>query len=306
VATASTAPVARTLDGYGTPADSPWLSTDWSRYQRWVEVEGRPVNVIDIGEGPPLLFVHGHAGCWQNWLENIPHFAASRRVIVPDLPGFGWSPMPSREISITNYAEILNGLCDELAIDAAAVIGNSMGGFIAAEMAIRWPQRVERLGLIAAAGLSRHYMRIPISVMASPYGGGKVMFRLFAAPYERACRLARRPRLRKLSLWAVVRHPERLSPPMAAYLIAGSGRPGAAPAAIALATYDFRDRVGEIACPTLVLWGEDDFVIAAGAADRYERAIPNSRKVVFADTGHVPMLERPARFNDTLERFLSE
>jgi pimeloyl-ACP methyl ester carboxylesterase len=55
-----------------------------------------------------------------------------------------------------------------------------------------------------------------------------------------------------------------------------------------------------------VLWGENDFVIDAGAADRYERLIPNSRKVLFADTGHVPMVERPARFNAVLEAFLSE
>jgi pimeloyl-ACP methyl ester carboxylesterase len=306
VATVSAAPAAQDAGEYGSPPHSAWIDIDWSRYQRWLTVDGRPVNVIEIGEGPPLLFVHGHAGCWQNWLENIPYFAQNRRVIVPDLPGFGWSPMPAGEVSITNYAGILDSICDQLEIDGAAVVGNSMGGFIAAEMAIRFPQRVERLGLIAAAGLSRHYMRIPISVMANPRGGGKVLFRLFAAPYDRARKLSRRRRLRKLSLWAVVRHPERISPPMAAYLIAGSGKPGAAPASIALATYDFRDRVGEIACPTLVLWGEDDFVIAAGAADRYERLIPNSRKVVLADTGHVPMVERPAQFNAILEEFLAE
>jgi pimeloyl-ACP methyl ester carboxylesterase len=306
VATASATPVAHDAGEYGSPPHSPWIDIDWSEHQRWLTVDGRPVNVIEIGEGPPLLFVHGHAGCWQNWLENIPYFAQTRRVIIPDLPGFGWSPMPAGEVSITNYAGILNSICDQLGIDAAAVVGNSMGGFVGAEMAIRFPQRVERLGLIAAAGLTRHYMRIPISVMANPRGGGEILFRLLAAPYGRARKMARRRRLRKLSLFMVVRHPERISPPIAAYLIAGSGKPGAAPASIALATYDFRDRLGEIACPTLVLWGEDDFVIAAGAADRYERMIPNSRKVVLADTGHVPMVERPAQFNATLEDFLAE
>jgi pimeloyl-ACP methyl ester carboxylesterase len=305
VSAASAAPVAHDAGEYGSPPQSPWRDIDWSEHQRWIVVDGRPVNVIEIGGGPPLLFVHGHAGCWQNWLENIPYFAQTRRVIIPDLPGFGWSPMPAGEVSITNYAAILDALCDQLDIDAAAVVGNSMGGFIGAEMAIRFPQRVERLGLIAAAGLTRHYMRIPISVMANPRGG-KLLFRLLAAPYDRARKMARRRRLRTLSLWTVARHPERISPPMAAYLIAGSGKPGSAPASIALATYDFRDRVGEIACPTLVLWGEDDFVIAAAAADRYERLIPNSRKVVLADTGHVPMVERPAQFNRTLEDFLAE
>jgi pimeloyl-ACP methyl ester carboxylesterase len=306
VATASAVPLAHGADEYGSPPRSAWVDIDWSKHQRWLTIDGRPVNVIEIGEGPPLLLVHGHAGCWQNWLENVPYFAESRRVIVPDLPGFGWSPMPTGEISITSYARVLDAICDQLEIDAAAVVGNSMGGFVAAEMAIRFPQRVERLGLIAAAGLSRHYMRIPISVMAKPRAAGKLLFRLFAAPYDRATKMAVRRRLRRFALWTVVRDPTRISPPMAAYLIAGSGKPGAVPASIALATYDFRDRVGEIACPTLVLWGENDFVIAAGAADRYERLIPNSRKVVLPDTGHLPMVERPAQFNAILEEFLAE
>jgi pimeloyl-ACP methyl ester carboxylesterase len=306
MATVSGAPAAGSSELYGSPLRSEWIDIDWSRHQRWLTIAGRPVNVIEIGEGPPLLLVHGHAGCWQNWLENIPYFARDRRVIALDLPGFGWSPMPAHEISITNYASALDELCERLAIDAAAVVGNSMGGFIAAELAIRHPQRVERLALIAAAGLSRHYIRIPISVMANPRINSELAYKLLAAPYPRARLMSLRRRTRKLALLTVVRHPEKISPPMAAYLIAGSGRPAAAKASIALATYDFRDRLGEIACPTLVLWGENDFVIDAGAADRYERLIPNSRKVLFADTGHVPMVERPARFNAVLEEFLSE
>ena len=306
VATASAARPAQPPDEYGSPAHSDWLDIDWSRHQRWLTVDGRAVNVIDIGDGPPVVFVHGHAGCWQNWLENIPHFARDHRVIALDLPGFGWSQMPRGDISITGYARTVDLVCEQLGVDSAAVVGNSMGGFIAAEMAIRHPDRVARLVLVAAAGLSRHYIRIPIRVMSSRHLNPELLYKLAAAPYPRARVMARRKRLRKLALWAVVLYPERLSPPMAAYLIAGSGRPGAAPASVALATYDFRDRVGEIRCPTLVLWGEDDFVIHAGAADRYEKLVPQSRKVVFADTGHVPMLERPARFNAEVARFLEE
>lgn len=305
VATASPARPTTGPEQYGSPSHSEWLDIDWSKHQRWVTVEDRPVNVIDIGQGPPLLFVHGHAGCWQNWLENIPHFARTRRVIAFDLPGFGWSPMPREEISMTGYARIADLLCAALDLDEIAVVGNSMGGFIAAEMAIRHPRRVDRLALIAAAGLSRHYIRIPINVMSSRLARPELLFRIAAAPYPRARVLARRARWRKLALWAVAHHPERLSPPIAAYLIAGSGRPAAAPASVAMATYDFRDRIGEIDCPTLVLWGENDFVIHSGAADRYEKLIPHSRKVMLADTGHVPMVERPAQFNRIVEEFLA-
>jgi pimeloyl-ACP methyl ester carboxylesterase len=130
------------------------LDVDWPAHQRWIEIDGTPANVIELGDGPPLLFVHGLAGRWQNWLENIPHFAGRHRVVAIDLPGFGASAMPREAISIAGYARFLEGVCDVLSIDAAAVVGNSMGGHIASELAIRSPQRVERLMLVAAAGIS--------------------------------------------------------------------------------------------------------------------------------------------------------
>src|SRR5688500_2169693 len=131
-----------------------WQQIDWSQHQRWVEVEGRPANVLDVGSGPPLVFVHGLSGCWQNWLLNIPAFMDSHRVIAVDLPGFGQSPMPREKITIKGYGEWLDKLFEKSDIDAAAVVGNSMGGFISAEAALAVPHRVERLVLVAAAGLS--------------------------------------------------------------------------------------------------------------------------------------------------------
>ena len=85
------------LDAYGPQGRSPWLDVDWRAHQRWVEVGGRAVNVIDLGSGPPVVFVHGLAGSWQNWLEQLPVLAEDHRVIALDLPGFGQSPMPSRD-----------------------------------------------------------------------------------------------------------------------------------------------------------------------------------------------------------------
>ena len=122
-------------------------------------VDGQPVNVVELGSdrtqgGQPLVFVHGLSGSWPNWLEQLPVFAAERRVIAMDLPGFGHSPMPSEPISISAYARLLDGLLDALGVGAAALVGNSMGGFISAELAIAFPQRVERLVLVSAAGIS--------------------------------------------------------------------------------------------------------------------------------------------------------
>src|SRR5213592_622642 len=81
---------------YGPVGRSAWLDVDWGAQQRWVTVAERPANVIELGAGdPPVVFVHGLAGSWQNWLENLPHFAERHRVIAMDLPGFGASPMPA-------------------------------------------------------------------------------------------------------------------------------------------------------------------------------------------------------------------
>ena len=84
---------------YGT-SDSQWKRIDWRARRHSVELPGATVNYVEVGEGEPLLFVHGLPGCWQNWLENLPHFGAGRRAIALDLPGFGSSPMPTWEIEM--------------------------------------------------------------------------------------------------------------------------------------------------------------------------------------------------------------
>ena len=78
------------------------------------------VNYVEIGEGQPLLFVHGLSGCWQNWLENLPHFGRTHRAIALDLPGFGDSPMPSWKIDIPAYGRLLHDFCEKLGIDRYA------------------------------------------------------------------------------------------------------------------------------------------------------------------------------------------
>src|SRR3954453_12388435 len=152
--TVSTAPEAAPSDAYGPQGRSAWMDVDWREHLRWAPVRGSAVTFVDIGEGPPLVFIHGLSGCWQNWLENIPFFAHSHRVIAVDLPGFGASPMPPEKISINHYAAVIDELLDSLGIERAAVVGNSMGGFIGAELAIEFSTRVEKLVLVSAAGLT--------------------------------------------------------------------------------------------------------------------------------------------------------
>lgn len=293
-------------NGYGPSGRSPWLDVDWREHQRWVSVDGQLVNTIDLGSGPPIVFVHGLSGAWPNWLEQLPIFAADHRVIAMDLPGFGHSPMPREQITISGYARLLDRLMTKLGIDKAAVVGNSMGGFISAEMAIAFPERVERLTLVSPAGLSTYRHRG--TELAKPY------LRL-AAPIIAACtdwaatrpdRFARRAGLRNLTLGLVVRHPSRLPAELAAELVAGAGKPGFMQALDANLGYDLRERLPQIACPTLIVWGDGDRVISVRDAAVYAELIPNSRKIVFQDTGHMAMLERPDAFNAFLADFLNE
>jgi pimeloyl-ACP methyl ester carboxylesterase len=293
-------------DGYGPHGRSEWLDIDWNAHQRWVQVLGRRVNLVERGEGPPLLLVHGHSGCWQNWLENIPHFARTHRVVAMDLPGFGFSEMPDW-VSIENYAAFLDALCSELGVDEAAVVGNSMGGFVGAELCARFPTRVTALVLVSAAGLSTRYLGFSSEFYRrkSVRAFARLTNAYATIPEARAETLVRRRRLRRAVLRAVVKYPERLPGPLTAELLRGSGRPAAPFATDAIVSYDFRDRVGQISCPTLVVWGADDRIVPVEAADSYERAIPDARKVVFPETGHVPMVERPAAFNGLLDEFLA-
>src|SRR3954470_4811460 len=157
---------------YGPVGRSAWMDIDWRACQRFVEVDGRRVNVVELGEGEPaMVFVHGLAGSWQNWLENLPHFAATgHRVIAFDLPGFGVSEDPSEKISIPGYGRHVDALLDRLGVGPAVLVGNSMGGFIAAEVAIQYPERVERLVLVSAAGLTVEYQRNEPALGALRYG----------------------------------------------------------------------------------------------------------------------------------------
>jgi pimeloyl-ACP methyl ester carboxylesterase len=292
-------------DVYGPVGHSEWLDVDWSAHQRWIRIEDRWVNVVELGSGPPLLLIHG-LSCWQSWLENICFFARDHRVIAMDLPGFGASQPPAEPISISGYARMLDALCDALGVKRAAVVGNSMGGFIGAELAIRFPARVERLCLAPAIGLNMEHVRIERRKSI----GNRVENILFFGLAWLSVRSelpVRRAGLRRKLLSLVVAQPERLPGALVLEVIRATGQAtGFAEALDAITRYPIRDRLGEIVCPTLIVWGEEDRLVPVSDATELEWLIPNSRKLIYEETGHLPMLERPDRFNADLRAFLGE
>jgi pimeloyl-ACP methyl ester carboxylesterase len=287
-------------DGYGPDGRSEWLDIDWHRHLRSRTVNGSRVNYIELGQGPPLVFVHGLAGCWQNWLENIPHFARRHRVIAIDLPGFGESELPREDVSIPGYGQFVDAFLGEIGVERASIVGNSMGGFIAAEVAVSHPARIDKLALVSAAGVMtvRHVELTLAKRLSKAFQAGS------ARVIARRQSIVRRRRLRKMLLYGIVRYPELLQPELIYEIASGGGKPGFLDAFRAILDYDFSDRLPEVEHPTLIVWGRSDRIVPVGGAYRYERLIPNSRRVIFEDTGHVPMIERPALFNRLLEDFL--
>ena len=287
---------------YGNP-DPEWLKIDWREHLRRVELPGAEVNYAEIGKGKPILFVHGLAGCWRNWLENLPHFGRTHRAIALDLPGFGESPNPSWPIDMPAYGRLLHDFCEKLGIDrVAALVGNSMGGFAATEAAIEQPARFERLVLVSAAGISfaeargREVTAFVRSVEA-----------IAALSGQPSTWFLSRPRLRQIGFGRLVRYPNRLRPELLWEQVdPGIKAPGFAASARSIAGYDTRDRLPEIETPTMVVWGLSDRIVPVEAASGYHRLIAGSRLETFERTGHLPQLERPSRFNSLLEEFLAD
>src|SRR5918997_605465 len=136
--------------GYGETAQPDWRQVDWAAHMHTAQIDGAAVNYVDIGSGErePVVFVHGLGGQWQNWLENLPRAAMDRRVIALDLPGFGLSEMPRDRITISAYGRTVDALCDRLGLGRVDLVGNSMGGYVGAELAIQFRERVDQLLLV--------------------------------------------------------------------------------------------------------------------------------------------------------------
>jgi pimeloyl-ACP methyl ester carboxylesterase len=287
-------------DPYGNP-DPEWLRIDWRDHLRQIDVVGARANYVEMGEGPPLLFLHGLSGCWQNWLENIPHFSRTHRVLAVDLPGFGTSPMPPWEISIPSYGRFLRDFCERVGVDRCSVVGNSMGGFIATELAITEPERVDDLVLVSAAGITWARARREPAAMLGRIGraAGPVLLRVNLAGIRRA-------RLRKAAFQGVFHDPLSLRrEALWENLVPAMKSPGYFDAMTQLVGYDIRDRLEEIGVPTLIVWGRNDRVVPVPAALSYKKRIgANAELVIFDGCGHVPQIERPTRFNRVVEEFL--
>jgi pimeloyl-ACP methyl ester carboxylesterase len=303
-------------DPYGDP-DPEWLRIDWREHLRSVEVDtaaydgaspgSTRINYVELGpieeeRGMPIVFVHGLGGCWQNWLENIPHFARHHRVVALDLPGFGHSPLPSWTISIPSHGRVLLDFCRELGLDGGAVVGNSMGGFVAAEAMIQSAEAFQRMALVAAAGISHSHKLTGPTVTAARMS-------VIVAPAVLLVRdqALRRPGLRLRTFGNIFDNPLKLRTELLwEFAYNGPGTEGFLPAVLGMTGYDFLDRLTGLETPTLIVWGRYDRVVPPADSAGYGDRLRDTHTAIYDRTGHCPMAERPVRFNRELERFLAD
>ena len=268
---------------------------------RHVHCAGLRLWVVDEGErsGPVILLIHGlgvHGGIWTHVVPML--VAQGFRVIVPDLPGHGRSDARRRaSYSPRFHARALLALLDALDVRSVTPVGNSLGGLVAARLALARPNSVERLVLVDAAGLS--HQGIPWKTRLA-YLPAVLPTLLGTAPSRVWTRLF----LSQMVVFDPV-HVPSLVALMEAHLPSITALRRTA-ASLMGPEGAVASELHHITAPTLLVWGQEDAQIPVTQAEEALQALPNARLIRLAGTGHVPMWESPDAFNQALYDFLCE
>lgn len=262
---------------------------------------------LDAGSGPAVIVLHGLGASNASMLPTLSALSNDYRVLAPDLPGFGDSAKPQAPYDPSFFAAWLRAFMDALGISKASLVGNSMGGRIAIEMALVAPERVTKLALLAPSMAFRRFRQaVPIVRFLSPemaalpvpflrshtHRGVRLLFarpdRLHHSWYDAAVdeflRIFRTRRGR-VSLFAAARQ---------IYLERPFGPNG------------FWTRLERLRTESLFVWGDRDLLVPVGFAKHVEALLPESRSEVLEDCGHVPQFELPARTHGLVKSFFAE
>ncbi len=274
---------------------------------RRIVAHGVDTFYIEAGEGFPVLFLHGLGATNSSMLPCFAGLAGQYRVIAPDNPGFGESAKPLRAYHPKFFAEWVVALMDRLGLERAHLVGNSMGGRISLEVALRYPDRVGKLGLLCPSMAFRRLRHaVPIVKLLAPELAlaaavvpravvAKVLDLLFQDPrrmqpnrmdaaVDEFLRVYRTPRGRIAFLSATRQ----------IYLEEAFGEHG------------FWDRLPALARPSLFLFGDSDLLVPDAFLKHVQDAVPAARCVRLHQCGHVPQFEHPALTNELLLDFLRD
>ena len=265
---------------------------------RSITAGGYQTNVHEHGEGFPLMLIHGSGPgvtAWANWRLVMPELAKQRRVIAPDMLGFGYSERPANpDYQRDVWVEHAIGVLDALGIEQADLVGNSFGGGIALALAIRYPHRVRRLVLMGSVGVS-----FPITEGLDRVWGYEPSFQTMRSlmdtfAYDRALVT---DELAELRYQASIRPGfqesfAQMFPAPRQRWVDG----------LASNEADIRAVQHE----TLVIHGREDQVIPLQASLQLAQLIPNAQLHVYGHCGHWTQIEHAGRFARLVEDFLSE
>jgi pimeloyl-ACP methyl ester carboxylesterase len=257
------------------------------------------------GTGPTVLLIHGIGDSSDTWSPIIPGLAQHYRVIVPDLLGHGHSDKPRADYSIGGYANGMRDLLSILGVERATLVGHSLGGGIAMQFAYQYPERTERIVLVATGGVGRQVTPL---LRAASLPGAELLLAGIRLPTVR-WQITAAVRLLQLS-------GTRLGQDAPELLRVLDSLPDAdartAFTRTLRAVVDWHGQLGTLldrcylteGMPTMLVWGEKDPILPAMHAGLAHVAMPGSRLEFFPDTGHFPFHTEPQRFLNILRDFI--
>lgn len=273
---------------------------------RVITVDGDRVAYRAAGKGPVVLLVHGMAGSSRTWRHVMPALSQRFTVVAPDLLGHGQSDKPRGEYSLGAHTDTLRDLLDTLGHRRATVVGQSLGGGIAMQLAYQFPERCERLVLVNSGGLGRE-VNLILRLLTSP--GAEYVFPLVCTPRLRDAGSLVATWLARAGVRAAPASQEM-------WRSYASLADAATRQAFFRGLRDVIDLSGQAVSalgrlyraarlPTLIVWGAQDTFIPVSHAVAAHQAIPGSRLEIFDGVGHYPHCEAPERFVEVLLDFIA-
>ena len=270
-----------------------------------VTIHGHERAFVKVGQGPALLLLHGLGCDHTTWSPVIHDLARHFTVIAPDLLGHGVSAKPRADYSVGGYANGMRDLLTVLNIDKVTVVGHSFGGGIAMQFAYQFPERTERMILVAPGGLGPEVSRF---IRAITLPGFHQAMGVATLP---GIRHAGKAGLRALSRSGVIAARD-LAEVAEIYESFKDPRARAAIRHVVRAVVDMRGQIITMvdrayltqAMPMLVVWGTDDMVIPSKHAENVARIAPGAVVEVLPNSGHFPHKDHPDRFVKIVQTFV--
>jgi pimeloyl-ACP methyl ester carboxylesterase len=270
-----------------------------------ITIHGHRVAYSEAGKGPVVLLIHGMAGSVKTWQHVRPSLEADFTVLAPDLPGHGCSEKLVGDCSLGAFASTLRDLLIGLGHERATVVGQSLGGGIAMQLAYQYPERCERMVLVGSGGLGREVNPL-LKALTLP-GSESVLRLACAAPIRRAiaavgrgaAQIGLQPAPVVGELW---RSYSSLGDDDTRHAFLRTLRAVIDTGGQAVSAANRLHLAAEM--PTLIVWGDADPIIPVDHAYVAHQAIEGSRLEIFPGVGHYPHCEAPARFVSVLTEFV--